>query len=196
MKLEGKYYKAPFGAGTIVATIIVLILIIPFTAYQFFFVNPVIAVIISLGLVFSSLSVPLGYRVGLTKIVIRRLIWNFHIPISTITEIALADEENIQITPLSAIGNRGVFGWRCIVHLKKRGWTSIHSKRTSDMVIIATYNKSYLIAPKSPENFIEDVKITMKAFGRENWNGVPYQDGPTEIGSPGEDSDFAEVIED
>jgi len=196
MRIEGNYYRAPFGTGTIISTIIAVILIIPITAYNFFFVNPMIAVIITICLIFASLSVPLGYRVELTKIVIRRPIWNIHIPVGTMIDIESMDEGNVRMTPFSAIGNRGLFGWRFLVHLNNRGWASVHSKRTSDMVLITTYNKSYLLAPESPERFIEDVKFVMKAYGRGIGDDGCYQDGAAEIGSPEGGSQFAEVIED
>lgn len=193
MATEGQYYRAPFGVGVIIVTIVFSAVMIPVLLISYYR-HPVMAVVLVLLLTLYPLALPLGYRLGNSEIIIRRIIWNVQIPYSTITGAESADDRDLEATPFSSIGLRGWFGYRCIIHLKEVGWVSMYTKKTSDLVLITTSQNNYLIAPDSPESFIEDLRSAMHNVYLPLGDGRPDEEGFSEIGDV-EETEFAEVVD-
>lgn len=159
MRFEGKFYKAPFGGGTIAITVICLPIIL-FSCLISIALIPILGVVITcflvITLVFSLLPVPSGYYIGGDGITISRLNGEILIPYGEI--INIKDKKEISKTLSIGFGNRGLLGWACVAYSGRYGWVRIYSRKLSNMVLIDTLGKKYLIAPEDPESFVRKAK--------------------------------------
>jgi len=80
-------------------------------------------------------------------------------------------------------------------YIKKVGWTRIYSRRISKFVLITTLDKNFIISPKGPVVFIEEVKVAMNNVGLVLGNNEDFELNSGNNDEIGQD-EFAEVVGD
>ena len=187
---EKCYYKAPLDTYTVFASVIGFIVII-ISLFTIQFITPFVVIV----LFWEALTVPIRYEIDDSKIIIKRIIWNIKIDYYSINTLDYDNWNKYSSVPFSCIGLRGWFGWKCLIYIKKVGWTRVYSRRISKFVLITTVDKNFIISPKKPWTFIEDVKLAMNNLGLVSGNNEYF-----EISSEDEEEfcqgEFAEVVED
>ena len=167
MDMEGKYYRAPLGGGTIVVTIVAFLIVL-FSLLPLLFINLAIGVfsfiVIGVILLFCYFPIPKGYFIGDNGIVISRRTSDISIPYDDILEIEYVGRE--MLISYFSIGVRGWFGWSCTAYYGRYGWVKVYSRRLIKMVLIYTRSGDiYAIAPEYPEDFIGEVEAEMNRAG-------------------------------
>jgi len=167
MGIVDRYYRAKYGTGTLIVTILTC-LILP-TAFFIVLFDP-LAVIFPTATIIPILAVcyiysTRGYHVTEEKIVIQRIGPNVEIDCRRITDLALI--ENISdYGSVLRLGNGGLFGYFGYFRSGKLGNFKAYCKAFKCAVMVTTADgKKILLSPEDPGSFIRDVKLVMKISG-------------------------------
>jgi len=164
MGIVDRYYRAKYGTGTLVVTIVTCFLLAA-TIFTLLFIP--LAAILSAVTIILILAVcyiysTRGYHLTEEKLIIQRIGPNVEINCKKITDIVLI--ENISdYGSVLRLGNGGLFGYFGYFRSDKLGNFKAYCKAFKGAVMVSTADgRKALLSPEDPENFIRDVKLAMK----------------------------------
>jgi hypothetical protein len=159
-------FKNKYNNLVLVITVLSLILLIGFPAYQFYdFIayskgktsNLIISVILIFIPIFCWLFSVGEYVLESDGLLIKRKIFPIKIKYEEVKKVSRLDFKDIK-SSVRIFGNGGLFGFYGIFRNKSIGNYRACFSNFSDMVLIETDKKKFVISPQNPDIFIDYLK--------------------------------------